>query len=84
MSLYQLQKEKIVSYSVLIVDDEENVRKNLSVFLKAKNFEVFEAGSLQEARDQLKLGNGDIILLDVQLPDGYGQNFVERITATSE
>lgn len=68
-----------MSYSVLIVDDEENVRKNLSVFLKAKNFEVFEAGSLQEARDQLKLGNGDIILLDVQLPDGYGQTLLKEL-----
>ncbi|NMB62423.1 MAG: sigma-54-dependent Fis family transcriptional regulator [Chloroflexi bacterium] len=68
-----------MSYTVLIVDDEENARKNLSVFLKSKNFEAYEAGSLQEARDQLKLGNGDLILLDVQLPDGYGQTLLKEL-----
>jgi len=68
-----------MSYTVLIVDDEENARKGLSVFLKSKNFEVMEAGSLKEAREQLKAGNGDIILLDVQLPDGYGQNLLKEL-----
>ncbi len=68
-----------MSYSVLIVDDEENARKNLHVFLKSKDFEVFEAGSLEEARKQLQLGNGDIILLDVQLPDGYGQTLLKEL-----
>ncbi|HAF62239.1 MAG TPA: hypothetical protein DCK95_07930, partial [Anaerolineaceae bacterium] len=68
-----------MSYTVLIVDDEENARKGLSVFLKSKNFEVVEAGSLNEARAQLKAGNGDIILLDVQLPDGYGQSLLKEL-----
>ncbi len=59
-----------MSFTVLIVDDEENARKNLSVFLSVEKFRSFEAGTLAEARQQLKIGNGDIVLLDVQLPDG--------------
>ncbi|RJQ40128.1 MAG: sigma-54-dependent Fis family transcriptional regulator [Anaerolineaceae bacterium] len=77
--LCQLQKENKVSFTVLIVDDEENARKSLSVFLKSKNFEVFEAGTIEDARKQLKIGNGDIILLDVQLPDGYGQTLLREL-----
>lgn len=72
-----------MSYTVLIVDDEENARKGLSVFLKSKNFEVMEAGSLKEAREQLNAGNGDIILLDVQLPDGYGQSLLKELQKNS-
>jgi len=68
-----------VSFSILIVDDEEHARENLSVFLKSKNFEVFEAGNLAEAREQLRMGNGDIVLLDVQLPDGYGQTLLNEL-----
>ncbi len=68
-----------MSFSILIVDDEEHARENLSVFLKSKNFEVFEAGNLAEAREQLRMGNGDIVLLDVQLPDGYGQTLLNEL-----
>ena len=34
--------------------------------------------TLGEARLALRLGNADIILLDVQLPDGYGPNLLEE------
>ena len=68
-----------MSFSILIVDDEENARKGLSVFLKSKNYEVFEAGSLKEAREHLEKGNGDVLLLDVQLPDGYGQSLLKEL-----
>ncbi len=68
-----------MSFSILIVDDEENARKGLSVFLQSKNYEVFEAGSLSEASEQLDKGNGDIVLLDVHLPDGYGQSLLKKL-----
>lgn len=68
-----------MSFSILIVDDEENARKGLSVFLQSKNYEVFEAGSLSEAAEQLDKGNGDIVLLDVHLPDGYGQSLLKKL-----
>jgi DNA-binding NtrC family response regulator len=62
--------------TILVVDDEELARTYISTFLESKGFEVFGAGSMAEAREQLKRGAGDIILLDVQLPDGYGPNLL--------
>ncbi len=65
-----------MSYTVLIVDDEENARVIINTFLTPKGYEVIEAATLAEARKHLQKGTPDIILLDVQLPDGYGPNLL--------
>jgi DNA-binding NtrC family response regulator len=67
-----------MSLTVLIVDDEENFRLNLSSFLTGRGYEVLEAATLQEARDCMRRGGADVILLDVLLQDGYGPNLLEE------
>ncbi len=62
--------------TILIVDDEQNSRINIGGFLTTRGYEVIEAASLAEAREQLKSGNADIVLLDVELPDGYGPSLL--------
>jgi two-component system, NtrC family, response regulator AtoC len=61
-----------MSFTILIVDDEENARVNIGTFLTGRGYEVIGASTLEEAREHLKRGDTDIILLDVELPDGYG------------
>jgi DNA-binding NtrC family response regulator len=68
----------MMSLTVLIVDDEENARHNIGTFLTSRGFEVFGAATLSEARSAVQRGNADIILLDVQLPDGYGPTLLEE------
>ncbi len=58
--------------TILIVDDEANARHNIGAFLTKINYEVIEASTLAEARECISRGNADIVLLDVQLPDGFG------------
>ncbi len=70
-----------MSLSILIVDDEQNARENIAKFLNKKDFEVLEAGDLKSARKVLATDSADIVLLDVQLPDGLGTNFVEETAA---
>jgi DNA-binding NtrC family response regulator len=65
--------------TILIIDDEENARQNIGAFLTARGYEVIGAATLQEAKDRLRQGDMDIILLDVQLPDGYGPSLLEDI-----
>jgi two-component system, NtrC family, response regulator AtoC len=67
-----------MSFCVLIVDDDISARQNIGVFLKDRGYEVSEAGSLAEARVKVNKGEGDVILLDVQLPDGYGPNLIDE------
>jgi two-component system response regulator AtoC len=63
--------------TILVVDDEETARMVVAQFLRKKGYEVLEAGTLSTARTELRKGQADIIILDVQLPDGYGPNLLE-------
>jgi DNA-binding NtrC family response regulator len=67
-----------MSLSVLIVDDEKNARENIAAFLKKKDYEVLEAANLKEAKKAMASGSADIVLLDVQLPDGLGTTLLEE------
>lgn len=62
--------------TILIVDDEENARRNIGDLLIAKGYEVTGVSTLGEARLCLQRGDADIILLDVRLPDGYGPDLL--------
>ena len=64
--------------TILIVDDEVNARINIGQFLTTRGYEVLEAATLADAREQLRLGTPDIILLDVELPDGYGPTLLDE------
>ncbi len=64
--------------TVLIVDDEENARLIISNFLTSKGYEVNGVPTLADARAILQRGSADIVLLDVNLPDGYGPNLLQE------
>ncbi|MGE5223704.1 MAG: sigma-54-dependent transcriptional regulator [Omnitrophica WOR_2 bacterium] len=65
-----------MSATILIVDDEENARSNIIDFLAPRGYEVIGAATLNDARDCVRRGVADIILLDVNLPDGYGPDLL--------
>lgn len=65
-----------MSITVLIVDDEDNARANIAEYLTPLNYEVLGAATLAEARKFLQRGDGDVVVLDVSLPDGYGPSLL--------
>lgn len=67
-----------MSATILIVDDEAHARQFISSFLHTLEYETIEAATYAEALQQVRQGRGDIILLDVNLPDGYGPNLLEE------
>ena len=69
-----------MSATILVVDDEENARKNISAFLTKRGYEVQSAPNFKEAQEIIHQESADIILLDVQLPDGYGPDLLEETT----
>jgi len=70
-----------MSFTILIVDDEENTRLPIKTYLTDKGYEVIEAGTLNQARGFINKGIGDVVLMDKQLPDGNGLNLLYE-TAT--
>jgi DNA-binding NtrC family response regulator len=67
-----------MSLTVLIVDDEKNARRNIGKYLTKKGYNTLDAPTLKEAKTQINQGNADIVLLDAQLPDGYGPTLLEE------
>jgi two-component system KDP operon response regulator KdpE len=64
---------------VLVVEDEEPLRRFLRATLASRDHRVVEAGSLREAAQLLTSHNPDLVLLDLQLPDGDGVDFTRSV-----
>lgn len=65
--------------NVLIVDDEQAFASATAKVIKRLGFDTAVAGTLAEARKHLGDGDQDIVLLDVNLPDGSGLELIEEI-----
>ncbi len=65
--------------SVLIVDDEEKLRRLLSRIISLEGYQVTEAPGLSAARAVLEKGDIDLLLCDVKLPDGNGVDFTKEV-----
>src|SRR5918911_134020 len=64
---------------VLLVDDDPEQLEWLADFVKAEGFTVAKASSLRAARIQLTQMRPDVLLTDLQLPDGNGVELVEDL-----
>ena len=65
--------------TILIVDDEKNIRRTVRMVLEGEGFGVEEAGSGEEALARLPDVGADVMLLDVQLPGMSGLETLERL-----
>jgi DNA-binding NtrC family response regulator len=70
----------------LIVDDDVDAAMSLKLLVANEQVTVAVAATLQEARRQVALQQPDLILLDLQLPDGSGMALFEdeQLVANSE
>ena len=64
---------------LLTVEDETAIRELLAFICETDGHEVVKAASLAEAREALRRGGLDLILLDVMLPDGSGFDFLREV-----
>lgn len=62
---------------VLIVDDENLLRNSLLKYLKNQGYDTAAAENLKFAREIILKDEPDIVLLDVNLPDGNGLELLE-------
>ena len=70
--------------TVLVVDDEESVRRALKKILQRGGMSVSEAGSAQEALTLVNSGSGvDAVVSDVLMPEMSGLAFYDELIRRS-
>jgi len=65
--------------SILVVDDEVEIREGLEALLKSENFDVTLAATGAEGLQKLEERPFDLLLLDVSLPDRNGIDMLHEI-----
>ena len=69
---------------ILVLEDETNIRSFVVINLKRAGYETIEAGTGQEALEQLKRNpDVNVALLDIMLPDMDGFEVCRRIRANN-
>ena len=78
----RLERAQGTGLHVLMVDDDEDVALALRSQLEVLECEVDQAASAKEARARVAAAHYDLVLLDVELPDGNGPDLARSLRAT--
>ncbi len=63
---------------VLVIDDEEKLRKLLVRIISLEGYKVSEAGTLAAGEKVLAIEDIDVVICDIKLPDVSGVDFVKE------
>lgn len=69
-----------MSDRILIVDDDPNVVALLGVVLEREGFEVRSVRTLRKAREAIAQTGFDLLVLDLNLPDGNGLDLLKSLS----
>jgi two-component system nitrogen regulation response regulator NtrX len=65
--------------TILVVDDEKNIRRTLRMVLEGSGFNTLEAGSAEDCLHTLDNSEVDLVILDVRLPKMSGIEALSKI-----
>jgi DNA-binding NtrC family response regulator len=65
--------------SILLIDDEENLRRSLAMILVREGYQVETAATIKDAQERLGASHYDLTFLDLRLPDGNGLTFLPEL-----
>jgi DNA-binding response OmpR family regulator len=65
-----------MSHTILIIDDERNLRDMLRVYLEQEGFHVIQAANGREALYTARIERPDLIVLDLMMPEMGGYEFM--------
>lgn len=70
-----------MSKRILILDDDAQVRESLRKALRAEGYDVVVAADGQEGVEKFRAAPVELLLLDLNLPEGSGWDIFERLTS---
>ncbi len=66
---------------ILVIDDQQSIRKTLREILEYENFEIDEAEDGQKGLDMARKNAYDVILCDIKMPKLDGIEFLDKMMA---
>ena len=70
--------------TILVIDDEPQIRKFLRISLTAQGYKVLEGTNGTEGLAQAALGKPDLLVLDLGLPDMDGMDVLQELRGWSQ
>ena len=70
--------------NILLVEDDVTLAMGIEYSLKNEGFNVKTVGKIKDAKEKISNSHIDIILLDVNLPDGNGYELCKEVRLDSE
>lgn len=64
---------------ILLMEDDEVLRRYLAKLLRADSFEVFEAGSVSEAIDIAQKPRLNLVIADLKMPDDTAIGLMKKL-----
>jgi two-component system response regulator PilR (NtrC family) len=62
---------------ILVVDDEPSMQEFLEIFFRSEGYDVVTAGDVESGRLHLEGDDFDVVITDMQMPDGSGLDLLE-------
>ncbi|WP_051437798.1 response regulator transcription factor [Eubacterium xylanophilum] len=79
-----LCREEYAVNSIMIVEDDETLREEVSVLLKKTGYLVKKVEDFSNVYEQMIMGDVDLILLDITLPGESGQILLQKFRKKSD
>ena len=70
--------------TILIAEDEADIRNILRLYLESENYEVLEAADGESAVAAVRSGSPDLVILDIMMPKLDGFAVVRAIRQQSD
>ncbi len=64
---------------ILLVEDDEALALGVEYTLQEEGYQVFRVGSIENGKEKFNNEEFDLILLDINLPDGSGYDFCKYV-----
>lgn len=74
-----VSRARCAGKTVLLVDDSQELLKCNERVLRPEGYTIYSAGTLYETREILSKVKPDVIVMDIDLPDGNGLDFCRKL-----
>lgn len=69
---------------ILLIEDDKNIANTISYYLQSEGFTIRTARKVKEGIEKIENNDYDLMLLDINLPDGTGYDLYKKMKTIQE